>query len=121
TPRQRAGGRAPIAAERRSPTFVQQRIQEFFIMLPNANSSITDPLRALLCASLDEMLVLPSGRKTTIACFERLRRLLEALPLDTAEFALAVNRLTNARHYLQVGEHGAARYELHLLRRNLKP
>jgi hypothetical protein len=87
----------------------------------NAHSSITDPLRALLCASLDEMLAQPSAQKTTIACFERLRLLLEVLPLASTEFALAVNRLTNARHHLQVGEHGAARYELHLLRRNLKP
>jgi hypothetical protein len=45
--------------------------------------------------------------------------LLQALPLDTTEFALAVNRLANARHYLESGEYGAARFELRLLRRSL--
>jgi hypothetical protein len=54
-----------------------------------------------------------------IACLERLAILLKALPLDTTEFALAVNRLVNARRYLESGEHGAARFELRLLRRSL--
>jgi hypothetical protein len=54
------------------------------------------------------------------ARFERLRLLLEALPLDTTDFGLAVNRLANARHYLESGECGAARYELRLLRRSLE-
>jgi hypothetical protein len=45
---------------------------------------------------------------------------LEALPLTTAEFATARNRLENARSYLEAGERGAARYELRLLRRSLE-
>jgi len=55
-----------------------------------------------------------------VADFEQIRQLLEALPLASAEFGLAVNRLTNARHYLHSGEYGAARYELHLLLRSLE-
>jgi hypothetical protein len=51
--------------------------------------------------------------------FDHIRRLLEALPLVTAEFSLAVNRLANARHCLHSGEPGAARYELGLLLRSL--
>ena len=90
-------------------------------MALNADFSITDSRRTLLWEGLDEELGQPLGHKTPLACFERLRLLLEALPLDSTEFALAVNRLTNARHYLETGEHGAARYELHLLRRSLKP
>jgi hypothetical protein len=40
---------------------------------------------------------------------------LEALPLPTEAFALAVRRLDNARTYLRAGETGAATYELRLL------
>jgi hypothetical protein len=41
--------------------------------------------------------------------------MLEALPLTSAEFSLAANRLANAQHYLESGECGGARYELCLL------
>lgn len=88
-------------------------------MLSKANCSIANQLSALLCASLDEILAQTTGQTMTLACLERLRRSLEALPLDSTEFALAVKRLANARHYLQTGENGAARYELRLLRRSL--
>jgi hypothetical protein len=47
--------------------------------------------------------------------------LLESLPLTTSEFALATNRLNNARRYLQSNERGAARYELWLLIGGLTP
>ena len=52
--------------------------------------------------------------------FQEAQEALEALPLDTTAFGLAVNRLANARRYLKSGEHGAARYELRLLRRSLE-
>lgn len=45
--------------------------------------------------------------------------LLDALPLNTDEFALAGNRLRNSTRYLKSGERGAACYELKLLSRNL--
>jgi hypothetical protein len=44
-----------------------------------------------------------------------MRLTLDALPLDTETFALALNRLNNARAYWEEGETGAARYELRLL------
>jgi hypothetical protein len=62
--------------------------------------------------------VFSSGYPT--AQFQVAREVLEALPLTTAEFATARNRLENARSYLECGERGAARYELRLLRRSLK-
>jgi hypothetical protein len=62
----------------------------------------------------------PSSDETPAVCFGRLRVLLDALPLDTTEFGLAVNRLANAQHYLETGEHGAGRFELRLLRRSLE-
>jgi len=41
--------------------------------------------------------------------------LLESLPLDTSQFALACGRLMNAERYLNADEPGAARFELRLL------
>ena len=89
-------------------------------MRQHAHFPITESLSALLCEGLDELLGRLSGRTVPVACFEQLRLLLEALPLDSTEFGLAVNRLANARHYLESGEYGAARYELRLLRRSLE-
>jgi hypothetical protein len=89
-------------------------------MRPHAQFSITESVHALLREGLDELLGQPSAHKPPVARLERLRLLLEALPLDTTEFGLAVNRLANARHYLGSGEFGAARYELRLLRRSLE-
>jgi hypothetical protein len=40
----------------------------------------------------------------------------DALPLSTSEYAVTRNRLANTHRYLQAGEHGAARYELLLIR-----
>jgi hypothetical protein len=90
-----------------------------FVMPLKANCSITDTTHELLCEGLDEALTQPWGLQNPLVCFERLRLLLECLPLDSTEFALAVKRLANARHYLQTGEFGAARYELRLLRGSL--
>jgi hypothetical protein len=41
--------------------------------------------------------------------------MLNALPLSTSEFGLAVSRLKNARRYYVAEETGAARFELQLL------
>jgi RNA polymerase sigma-70 factor (ECF subfamily) len=74
-------------------------------------------------------LVLTGGRRVRVpvgfdtATLQRLLAALEGLawlPLSTAEFALAVNRLDNARHYLPASEQGAAGYELGLLIRSLR-
>ena len=46
-------------------------------------------------------------------------RLLEALPMGSSEFAVASNRLSNARRYLDSGERGAAHYEIQLLMRSM--
>ena len=45
----------------------------------------------------------------------RVRARLEALPLPTGAFALALCRLANARTYLRAAETGAAAFELRLL------
>ena len=51
--------------------------------------------------------------------FAEVQLILDALPLNTDEFALAGNRLRNAARYLKSGDRGAACYELKLLSRNL--
>jgi hypothetical protein len=89
-------------------------------MRQHTHFPITESVHALLCESLDELLGQLSDHKPPVAQFERLRSLLEALPLDIPEFGLAVNRLANAQHYLVSGEFGAAQYELRLLRRSLE-
>ena len=56
---------------------------------------------------------------TYVDAFAEVEMILVALPLNTAEFSLAGNRLRNAARYLKSGECGAACYELKLLARNL--
>jgi tetratricopeptide (TPR) repeat protein len=88
-------------------------------MALNTHVSVAESNRALLCQGLDELLEQPFDEKADVR-FGRLRELLEALPLDTTEFGLAVNRLKNAQDYLENGEHGAGRFELSQLRRSLE-
>jgi hypothetical protein len=49
----------------------------------------------------------------------RVRTILAALPLTTAEYATAANRLTSAELYVAQGELGAAKFELTQLARKL--
>ena len=51
--------------------------------------------------------------------WDELAELIESFPLPTAQFALAMNRLNNARNYFAADEPGAARFELRLLLRGL--
>ena len=76
--------------------------------------------RALVLTCLARLIeqVFSAGCPTTE--FQEAQEALEALPLDTTAFGLVVNRLANAQRYLKSGEHGAARYELRLLRRSLE-
>lgn len=46
--------------------------------------------------------------------------LLHCLPLDSSEFALAQNRVRNARRYFRAREVGAARFELRFLLNSLR-
>jgi hypothetical protein len=88
-------------------------------MTLGTHSSITESYRASLRAGIDDLLGHPFDHESPLICTGRLRVFLEALPLDTAEFGLAVNRLKNAQDYIETGEHGAARFELRLLRQSL--
>jgi hypothetical protein len=48
--------------------------------------------------------------------YEEMARLIEALPLPTAEFELAKRHLENALEYSRNGEFGAASFELRMVR-----
>jgi hypothetical protein len=57
--------------------------------------------------------------KSGVVCeqgFVEVSRLLEALPLPTADFDLANRRLQNALDYARSGEFGAAAFELRMVR-----
>ncbi len=51
----------------------------------------------------------------------RIEHVLDGVPLDSREYGLAMNRLRNARRYLNSAEFGAAKYELKLLLVVLSP
>lgn len=75
---------------------------------------------------------MPFSARPSTACWGRVRATSAPSPAlsgfascskasrASEEFGLAVNRLENARHYLQSGEYGAAHYELRLLRGSLE-
>jgi hypothetical protein len=84
-------------------------------MTLNTHLPIVESNRARLREGPDELLGQPSSDETPAVRFRRLRVLLEALPLTSTEFGLAVNRLANAQHYLESGEHGTS-FDLRLLR-----
>lgn len=86
-------------------------------MTQHTPTSVRESLCLLLRHASDRLPAQRGG--DSVADFEQVRRLLEALPLTTEEFGRALNRLANARRYLSSGEDGAARYELCLLRRSL--
>jgi hypothetical protein len=89
-------------------------------MAQRLSVAITEALRAHCCQVLDRLLGQAAGNSDPVTGFPLARQALEALPLTTAEFGLAVNRLANAERYLQAGERGAACFELNLLRRRLE-
>jgi hypothetical protein len=73
----------------------------------------------LLIDSLMRVIQTFDCRKSPIG-FQTLISLMESLPLSTAEFGLARNRLDNARRYADSDEPGAAIYELRLLLNRLR-
>jgi hypothetical protein len=77
-------------------------------------------MRRAVLRHLDHLIVRIWGGMADDADFRRARAKLAAMPLATAELALALARLDNARTYLLEDEPGAATYELRLLARSLQ-
>jgi hypothetical protein len=88
-------------------------------MTLSTHLSVVESNRARLREGLDELMGQPSRDETPAVRSRRLRVLLEALPLRSTDLGLAVNRLANAQHYLESGEHGAS-FDLRLLRQSPK-
>jgi hypothetical protein len=78
-----------------------------------------EQIRAHLVTFLTQLIEQVFSARCPTAEFREAHKVLEALPLTTAEFATARNRLNNARTYLESGERGAALFELRLLRRSM--
>jgi hypothetical protein len=60
------------------------------------------------------------SRRAVQTEMENLAGLLETLPLASSEFGLACTRLSNAQRYIDSAEHGAARWELNAMVRQLR-
>jgi hypothetical protein len=88
--------------------------------MKGASAGILEQIGLHACTLLDDIIepVFSSGCPASRS--RDAREVLEVLPLTTAEFVTARNRLENARSYPEAGERGAARYELRLLRRSLE-
>jgi hypothetical protein len=83
-----------------------------------AMSVVLDPLPERLRSTVRRLEWLAAHVRSGLADpadFRQAQVGLALLPLSTAEFDLAANRLENARYYLLAGEQGAAGYELRLL------
>jgi hypothetical protein len=81
----------------------------------------TYSLRRAVLRHLHHLIVRIWGGMADATDFRLVRAKLASLPLATAEFAVALARLDNARNYLLDDEPGAAAYELRLLARSLQP
>ena len=86
-----------------------------FLRNERARSASVDELRKLAAFRLRLLMQTLSDTTRASDEIDNLRRIFESLPLNTAEFGLAKNRLRNARRYLSSDELGAARCELRLL------
>jgi hypothetical protein len=82
--------------------------------------SVVEARSVELTQTLDAVLDDAGRGSRLLIDFAHIRALIEALPLTSVEFSLAVNRLANARSYAESAEHGACRYELRLLRLSLE-
>jgi hypothetical protein len=89
-------------------------------MRQQLNVSVVDVRRLQFLQMLDRLLTQAVRGPGPVIDLKQVRPILEALPLTSTEFGLAINRLANARHYQESGEYGAACYELRLLRRSLE-
>ena len=86
-----------------------------FLRDERSQAASVDALRKLAAFRLRSLVQTLSDATRASDEMDNLRKIFESLPLSTAEFSLAMNRLRNARRYLSSNELGAARCELRLL------
>ena len=97
----------PDAPARESQSAKSFRPTEPPAWLVQVQEALGKGVQSLLEQTFDSIVSAPE--------WDELGELLESFPLPTAQFALAMNRLNNARNYFVAGEPGAARFELRLL------
>jgi hypothetical protein len=83
---------------------------------PVLDAPILGLLRVHFTQSLAEVLLQSHRGLILEDAWDQIRDALQAMPLGTDQFAVALHRLNNVRCYLEEGEHGAALYEVRLLR-----
>ena len=76
-------------------------------------------LLALMDRTLDLLIEMTKTGEHWPELYIRGRKVLESLPLATTEFAVASQRLKNAREYATKQDFGAAAFELRMLRSQL--
>jgi len=79
-----------------------------------------DAVRDRILARLRDATSRSQPKDFLLAVIVDTQLMMESLPLASGEYAVASNRLRNARRYLQSDERGAAAYELRLLMGDLK-
>jgi len=91
-------------------------------MKPNRKLTSGQTVHELCCDAcrlLSRLYYAVHEGSATPKAFEEAHDLIAALPLTTSDFDLTSRRLGNARRYSEVGETGAATYELGLAERSL--
>lgn len=86
----------------------------------NPCSATPETIRYELLRAVEALLRSVRRRQNVLDDVQRVRDLLDSLPLPTGEYGTATNRLRNAHRYLVSQEHGAATFELQLLAGSLR-
>lgn len=84
------------------------------------SKATSDDIRDEVCRCLDQWIRAVHRGRCTLDKLPDLRDLIDALPLSSGDYCTAVNRISNAKRYLESNERGAARYELKLLDSSLR-
>lgn len=79
-----------------------------------------DKIRQMLIQAVEHVLRKLRHDQQISHEFQQVRQLLDALPLPSGEYATATSRVSSAAMYVASEERGAARYELQLLRGQLR-
>ena len=88
---------------------------------PRRNSTVP-AVQEISAAKLLALLRHPaeSAAKEIASLFQALHRLVESLPLTSAEFCFAHNWLTSAQRLWETGDANAARYQVAMVARKLQ-
>ena len=104
-------------------TLNQQKgaVAETLIRGKQAATADTSTWRLVLMNQLIHLLIeQATARQTWPQVYRRALRVLDTVPMGTADYDLAVRRLSNALTYSSREEFGAATFELRMLRGQLK-